>query len=72
MNGAPFLDPVYRFIRNQQLILILLAVICGSAAALGAIVFREAVALAQTTVFGVSLEKMSDVIDQLQIGRAHV
>ena len=65
MTGTPFLDPIYRFIRNQQLILILLAVICGSAAALGAIVFREAVALAQSGTFGASLEKMSEVIGQL-------
>ena len=65
MSGAPFLDPVYRFIRNQQLILILLAVITGSTASLGAIVFREAVAAAQTIVFGASLENSSGVIANL-------
>jgi chloride channel protein, CIC family len=65
MSGAPFLDPVYRFVRNQQLILILLAVITGAAASLGAIVFREAVAAGQTVVFGASLEHSSGVIAQL-------
>ena len=65
MNGRPLLEPFYRFIRNQQLILILLAVITGSAASFGAIVFREVVVLLQTAAFGASLEHMSEFIDIL-------
>ena len=65
MTGNPLLEPVYRFIRNQQLILILLAVLTGSAAAFGAIVFREAVDLIQLATFGASLEQMSGFIDEL-------
>jgi len=56
------LEPFYRFIRNQQLILILLAVLTGSAASLGAIVFRESIVLIQTVTFGASLEQMSEFI----------
>ena len=65
MTGAPILKPLYRFFRNRQLILILLAIITGSAAALGAIVFREAVVLVQSVTFGAPLEKMSDIIGDL-------
>ena len=65
MTSNPLLEPVYRFIRNQQLILILLAVLTGSAAAFGAIVFREAVDLIQLATFGASLEQMSGFIDEL-------
>ena len=65
MTGKPFLEPVYRFIRNQQLILILLAVLTGSAASFGAIVFREGVELLQTATFGASLEQMSGFIEAL-------
>ena len=62
MTDKPFLEPFHRFIRNQQLILILLAVLTGSAASFGAIVFREVVVLAQTEAFGASLEQMSGFI----------
>ncbi|MGZ0246053.1 MAG: chloride channel protein, partial [Alphaproteobacteria bacterium] len=65
MTGKPFFEPVYRFIRNQQLILILLAVLTGSAASFGAIVFREGVELIQTATFGASLEQMSGFIEAL-------
>ena len=65
MTDKPFLEPFHRFIRNQQLILILLAVLTGSAASFGAIVFREVVVLAQTEAYGASLEQMSGFIDVL-------
>ncbi|MEC8289484.1 MAG: chloride channel protein, partial [Pseudomonadota bacterium] len=59
------LEPIRRFIRNQQLIMILLAIVCGAAAAFGAVLFREAVVLMQTGTFGASLENMSEVIHGL-------
>ena len=65
--GAPLLEPLTRFIRNQQLILIVLAIGTGTAAAFGAVVFRELVVLIQTGTFGASLEKMSDVIHDLPV-----
>ena len=65
VNGAPFLLPFRRFIRNQQLILLILAVITGSAAALGAIVFREAIVLIQSVTFGAPLDEMSNIIGDL-------
>ena len=65
MNSAPLLDPVRRFVRNRQLILIILAIITGSAAAFGAVLFREAIVLVQEGTFGGSLEKMSEFIRDL-------
>ena len=65
MTDKPFLEPVYRFIRNQQLILILLAVLTGSAASFGAIVFREAIVIVQSLAFGASLEQMSEFFSTL-------
>ena len=54
-----------RFIRNQQLILILLAIVVGTASAFGAVAFRELVVLLQTVTFGASLENMSEVLADL-------
>lgn len=65
MTGVPFLAPFHRFIRNQQLILLLLAVVTGSASALGAIVFREAVVQLQSLTFGAPLYQMSHIIGGL-------
>ncbi|MEX2453382.1 MAG: chloride channel protein [Rhodospirillaceae bacterium] len=62
MAGAPIFAPFHRFIRNQQLILLLLAVVTGSAAAFGAIVFRESIDFIQSVTFGGPLDKMSDII----------
>ena len=56
---------VHRIVYNRQAVLILLAIVAGSAAALGAVVFREVVVLAQTGAFGGSLETMSDFADGL-------
>ncbi|MEE2661489.1 MAG: chloride channel protein [Pseudomonadota bacterium] len=65
MNTASIVNYFLRFVRNQQLILIVLAVVTGTAAAFGAIVFREAIDLIQTGVYGSSLEQMSNVIHGL-------
>ena len=65
MTSRSLLEPIRRFIRNQQLIMILLAIVCGAAAAFGAVLFREAVVLMQTGTFGASLENMSEVIHGL-------
>lgn len=65
MNGASLIDPLRRVIRNQQLILIVLAVVTGIGAAFGAVVFREAIVLLQTVTFGSPLEQMSNIIRTL-------
>ena len=65
MTSESLLEPIRRFIRNQQLIMILLAIACGAAAAFGAVLFREAIVLMQTGTFGASLENMSEVIHGL-------
>ena len=65
VNGAPILDPLRRFVRNQQLILIVLAVFAGTAAAFGAVLFREIISLFQAGTYGESLENMSDIIKDL-------
>ena len=57
MNTASVVNYLRRFVRNQQLILIVLAVVTGTAAAFGAIVFREAIDLIQIGFFGSSLEQ---------------
>ena len=62
MTRNSLIEPFQRFIRNQQLILIVLAIITGSAAALGAVVFREAIVLMQSVTFGAALDKMSEII----------
>lgn len=56
---------VHRIVYNRQAALILLAIVAGSAAALGAVVFREVVVLAQAGAFGGSLETMSDFAERL-------
>jgi CIC family chloride channel protein len=65
MTRNNLIEPFHRFFHNQQLILLLLAIVTGSAAALGAVVFREAIVLMQTVTFGASMEKMSEVIGDL-------
>ncbi len=65
MTDRKYIEPFYRFFHNRQLILLLLAIVTGSAAALGAVVFREVIVLMQTFTFGSSLEKMSGVIGDL-------
>jgi CIC family chloride channel protein len=65
MSGASLIAPFLRFLRNQQLILLVLAVVTGSAAALGAIVFREAIVLIQDVTFGGSLANLSQVVEEL-------
>ena len=65
MNGPQVLEPVRRFVRNKQLIMIILAIVTGAAAALGAVLFREGVVLIQTGTFGASLENSTNVIQNL-------
>ena len=65
MTGSKLLEPVRRFIRNKQLIMIILAIVSGAAAAFGAVLFREAVVLLQTGTFGASLENSVNVIENL-------
>lgn len=65
MTRAKLIEHFQRFIHNQQLILLVLAIVTGSAAALGAIAFRDLVVLVQTGTFGGSLENMSSVIGDL-------
>ncbi len=65
MTGSKYIEPFYRFFHNRQLILLLLAIVTGSAAALGAVVFREVIVLMQTLTFGSSLENVSGVIGDL-------
>ncbi|MEC7488729.1 MAG: chloride channel protein [Pseudomonadota bacterium] len=65
MNGAPILGSFRRFVRNQQLILIVLAVFAGTAAAFGAVLFREIISLFQAGTYGASLEKMSGILKDL-------
>lgn len=62
---ADLIGPVSRVIHNRQMILILLAILVGPAAALGAIAFREVVVLGQMALFGDDLEKMSSFIADL-------
>lgn len=62
---ADLIGPVSRVIHNRQMILILLAILVGPAAALGAIAFREIVVLGQMALFGDDLEKMSSFIADL-------
>ncbi len=59
------MTPVSRFVHNRQLILILLSILAGSAAALGAIVFRELVTLCQVLTFGGSLEYLSGIVGDI-------
>ncbi len=54
-----------RSVRNRQFILILLAMVTGPAAALGAIAFRELIVLGQTVLFGNRLESLSGFVDAL-------
>ena len=56
---------VHRIVYNRQVVLILLAIVAGSAAALGAVVFREVVVLVQAGAFGGALETMSAFADDL-------
>jgi CIC family chloride channel protein len=65
VNTQALLEPVRRFIRNKQLIMIILAIVTGAAAAFGAVLFREAVVLIQTGTFGASLENSTNVIASL-------
>ncbi len=65
MSGQKLLEPVRRFVRNKQLIMIILAIAAGAAAAFGAVLFREAVVLMQTGTFGAALENSTDVIASL-------
>lgn len=48
-----------RLIRNDQLMLAVLAIAVGAAAAGGVIVFRELIVLAQTAFFGFGSERVS-------------
>lgn len=65
MNSPQLLEPLRRFVRNKQLIMIILAIVTGAAAALGAVLFREGVVLIQTGTFGASLETSTNVIQNL-------
>ena len=47
MTSQTLLEPVRRFVRNKQLIMIILATVTGAAAAFGAVLFRETVVLIQ-------------------------
>ena len=65
VTSQTLLEPVRRFVRNKQLIMIILATVTGAAAALGAVLFRETVVLIQTGTFGASLENSTNVIQNL-------
>ena len=65
MTSQTLLEPVRRFVRNKQLIMIILATVTGAAAAFGAVLFRETVVLIQTGTFGASLENSTNVIQNL-------
>ena len=54
VTSQTLLEPVRRFVRNKQLIMIILATVTGAAAAFGAVLFRETVVLIQTGTFGAS------------------
>ena len=68
MTSRTLLEPVRQFVRNKQLIAVILATVTG-AAAFGAVLFRETVVLIQTGTFGASLENSTNVIQNLQAGR---